>query len=277
MSRALVLLIPFVIAAFSSANDETPPSDVAATDDAGTSTPQEENEGAETTDTPWWEAAEVKQSRSQNSLCAHVTCSYRGRCIVVNNAPRCACSSGYITDRNNPLACIPAAALKGPSHAGHYQNRPGTGWSPDEEMAAALGGYDVAGARRSYNSAQRKGEFDGAFHEYLKAKFEQDRLGGAIALTVGVVMVLGAIGIYVPAVLDENAWMWGLGSGIELTGIVFIVIGSVATAKATKRLDRLKSYRRRFTRDFHLRLHPALTAAGTNAAAGYALSLGMRF
>jgi hypothetical protein len=45
--------------------------------------------------------------------CAGQSCSNHGTCKVVGGAATCTCSSGYVTQAGDPMACVPDRSASG--------------------------------------------------------------------------------------------------------------------------------------------------------------------
>ena len=229
---------------------EDAPPDIAEDETVSDSDFAKEAPGGEA-EKPWWENMQKKDAPSP-SPCAHVTCSYRGRCLVVEGVPKCACSTGYMTPNNNPLSCVPMRSTMQQRQAeSAYVNGSMNGDS-DFELETALGGFDVHHAKGLYRLAREEDGYKGSFLEYLERDFERDKIAGILGAGVGMLAILGAVGFYVPAQSekdgDSRTGMIAAGTGLEIIGVVFLISGAVVAAIASKRLKRLERYRRRSAR-----------------------------
>lgn len=134
-------------------------------------------------------------SVAPDPLCAAVTCSYQGSCVVSNGRPVCACNGGFAPGGPDGLSCLPyappVAVLQAPAYA-----------DPERDAALAqfysvLPGYSAERDYARYARLKQYGRFTGTFPQFMEKRFRGQKGGGIAMLAVGGVLTAAAVSFLV--------------------------------------------------------------------------------
>ena len=198
------------------------------------------------------------------ATCDHVTCSGRGRCIVVGASLTCACDAGYMADPDGELSCIEEQAgmarLAGvaPSatttkQAGPEVGLPADGLPSDDLLVSLfepLSGFELDRVAKQYKQSGGQRGTNRSFDDYLEHRLRMKRLSGLAITSAGILLYLTttvtfAVGANAPSDAEEVLLMVSIASFVA--GTPLIIGGPFRWTRYKRYLNRYRAAR--WTRD----------------------------